>query len=104
MPKFNIKEDLIYVECGNKLDYAACWLPEQDGDLVFLGWIRKFCYKYGRKMKVSADELGLTYKGWKAKQAKLAQEMAPKEEEEDKDLDEYIYHQNISWNDEATAI
>jgi hypothetical protein len=61
MPRFDPKEDLIYVECGDKLNYAACWLPEQDGDLVFMGWIRKFCYKYGIKMKVSMEELGLTY-------------------------------------------
>jgi len=100
MPRFNIKEDLIYVECGDKLNYAACYLPEQDGDLVFLGWIRKFCFKYGIQMKVSADELGLTYKGWKAKQAKLAQEMALKEEDES----EFIYKQNIKWSDEATPI
>ena len=97
MPRFNIKEDLIYVECGDKLNYAACYLPEQDGDLVFLGWIRKFCFKYGIQMKVSADELGLTYKGWKAKMArKMAQETV---EEEDKS--EFIYKQNISWSDEA---
>lgn len=80
MPRFNIKEDLIYVECGDKLNYAACWLPEQDGDLVFIGWIRKFCYKYGIKMKVSADELGLTYKGWLKKQAELAPKEEPKPE------------------------
>ena len=101
MPRFNIKEDLIYVECGDKLNYAACWLPEQDGDLVFIGWIRKFCYKYGIKMKVSADELGLTYKGWKAKYEK---EMALKEAEEEKDNSEFIYKQNISWGDDATPI
>jgi hypothetical protein len=70
MGRFNPEEDLIYVECGDKLNYAACYLPEQDGDLVFLCWIRKFCFKYGTKMKVSMDELGLTYAGWKKKNEK----------------------------------
>lgn len=69
MPRFNITEDLIYVECGDKLNYAACYLPEQDGDLVFLGWIRKFCFKYGIQMKMSMEDLGLTYAGWKKKKA-----------------------------------
>jgi hypothetical protein len=100
MPRFNIEDDLIYVECGDKLNYAACYLPEQDGDLVFLGWIRKFCFKYGIQMKVSKEDLGLTHAGWKKKKAQ--EEMAI--EEVEKDETKFIYNQNIKWNYEEAAI
>jgi hypothetical protein len=51
-------------------------------------------------MKVSMEELGLTYAGWKKKKAQ--EEAAIKEIEEDET--EFIYRQNISWDDEAVAI
>jgi hypothetical protein len=46
------------------------------------------------------EELGLTYAGWKKKKA---QEEAAIEEVEE-NTDEFIYKQNISWDDEAVAI
>jgi len=103
MPRFDPKEVLIHVECGDKNNYAACYLPEQDGDLVFLGWISKRCYKYGIKMEVSADDLGITYKGWMARHTETKREACP-EEIEDKSDEEYIIAQNMSWAEFGTPV
>jgi hypothetical protein len=50
--------DLIYVDTGNKVDYAAC--VEKDGNLVFCGWIAKFCVKdTDTIVKKTKEEIGL---------------------------------------------
>jgi len=62
MPKFNV-DQLIYADVGDKLNYAACVDPDGDDNLKFVGWIRKFCFKYGTRTKCKPEEIpGLVYK------------------------------------------
>ncbi len=35
----------VYADVGDKLNYAAYWLHEEDRSLEFQGWIRKYCVK-----------------------------------------------------------
>ena len=50
--------DLIYADVGDKLNYAAC-VADEDDNLTFVAWIRKYCFKYGIKIKVDKKDLGL---------------------------------------------
>ena len=53
------RSKVVYVEVGDKADYAGCWLGK-DGSLEFMGWIRKFCIKDGDTVvKATKKEIGL---------------------------------------------
>ena len=49
----------IYVDTGEKLDYAVCYRID-DGDLKFMGWMRKFhASEDDVIIKRTKEELGL---------------------------------------------
>lgn len=52
--------DFIYVEVGDKLNYAAC-VKKEDESLRFCGWIRKYCIKEDQ-IVVKAKKEELVYK------------------------------------------
>jgi len=52
--------DLVYADVGDKLDYAACVVDNEEEDTFkFVGWIRKFCFKYGTTVKLTKEDLGI---------------------------------------------
>ena len=52
--------DIIYAEVGDKINYAACVVDnEKENTFKFVGWIRKYCFKYGTQVKLTKEELGI---------------------------------------------
>jgi hypothetical protein len=52
--------DLVYADVGDKLNYAACVIDNQEQDTFkFVGWIRKYCHKYGIVVHLTKEELGI---------------------------------------------
>jgi len=52
--------DLIYADVGDRLNYAACVVDNEEEDTFkFVGWIRKYCFKYGTQVKLTKEELGI---------------------------------------------
>jgi hypothetical protein len=37
---------MVYADVGDKRNYAGC-TPQEDGSLMFMGWIIKYCAKDG---------------------------------------------------------
>jgi len=35
---------IVYADVGDKRNYAGC-APQEDGSLIFMGWIMKYCAK-----------------------------------------------------------
>jgi hypothetical protein len=108
MPRFDPK-DIIYAEVGDKENYAAVLPSNDEADtMTFVGWISKRCYKYGVKVKLTKEELGLSYPIRTA----AVKTIVPCKEchehpctcPEDKDDDEYIYAQGIAWSNFATPV
>ena len=42
--KIGTKSNMVYADVGDKRNYAAC-APQEDGSLVLMGWIIKYCAK-----------------------------------------------------------
>ncbi len=42
--KIGTTASVIYADVGDRRNYAAC-SPKEDGSLVFMGWIIKYCAK-----------------------------------------------------------
>ena len=99
--------ELFYADVGDKDNYAACVVDNAEEDTFkFVGWIRKYCFKYGTKVKLTKKELGLEYDPTPVSKPAVQTIVPCKECHEhpctcpkDKPEDEYIAAQNMSWSD-----